>query len=81
MTIDGTFTGTASVDYRLSFADQGKQVSVFRLQRTNGVAILISIYIHIYINIYLSVYIYIYIYIYIYMLPFQTQNGSPGDFP
>jgi hypothetical protein len=29
----GTFAGTANVDYRLSFVDQGKQNSVFRLQK------------------------------------------------
>jgi hypothetical protein len=35
MTIDG-FAETAIVDYRLSFADQGKQTSIFlyRLQQT-----------------------------------------------
>jgi hypothetical protein len=34
----GTFAETAVVDYRLSFADQGKRTSVFRycLQQTNG---------------------------------------------
>jgi hypothetical protein len=34
----GTLAETANVDYRLSFADQGKQTSVFRfrLQQTNG---------------------------------------------
>jgi hypothetical protein len=34
----GTFAETAIVDYRLSFADQRKQTSVFffRLQQTNG---------------------------------------------
>jgi hypothetical protein len=32
----GTFTETANVDYCLSFADQGKQNSVSRLQKTNG---------------------------------------------
>jgi hypothetical protein len=34
----GTFAETANVDYRLSFADQGKQTFVlrFRLQQTNG---------------------------------------------
>jgi hypothetical protein len=32
------FAETAIIDYRLSFADQGKQISVFRfrLQQTNG---------------------------------------------
>jgi hypothetical protein len=34
----GKFAETAIVDYRLSFADQGKQTSVFRfrLLQTNG---------------------------------------------
>ncbi len=32
----GTFAEKAIVDYRLSFADQGKQTLVFRLQQTNG---------------------------------------------
>jgi hypothetical protein len=32
----GTFADTANVDHRLSFAEQGKQTSVFRLQKTNG---------------------------------------------
>ncbi len=41
----------------------------------------LSIYIHISISIYLYFYIYISLYIHIYMLPFQTENGSPGDFP
>jgi hypothetical protein len=33
----GTFAETAIVDYRLLFADQGKQTSIFRLrlQQTN----------------------------------------------
>jgi hypothetical protein len=34
----GTFAETAIVNFRLSFADQGKQTSVFcfRLQQTSG---------------------------------------------
>jgi hypothetical protein len=32
----GMFAETANVDYRLSFADQGKQTFVFCLQQTNG---------------------------------------------
>jgi hypothetical protein len=32
----GTFAETANVHYCLSFADQGKQTSIFRLQKTNG---------------------------------------------
>jgi hypothetical protein len=37
----GTFAETAIVDYRLSFADQGKQMSVFifNWQQTNGFAV------------------------------------------
>ncbi len=35
--------------------------------------------IHIYIYLYIS--IYRYLYICLYMLPFQTENGSPDDFP
>ncbi len=31
-----TFPETANVDYRLSFADQGKQTFVLRLRQTNG---------------------------------------------
>jgi hypothetical protein len=31
----GTFAETANVDYRLLFADQGKQTSAFPLQKTN----------------------------------------------
>jgi hypothetical protein len=31
-----TFAGTANVDFRLPFADQGKQTFVFHLQKTNG---------------------------------------------
>jgi hypothetical protein len=34
----GTFAETANINYRLSFADQRKQISIFRfcLQKTNG---------------------------------------------
>ncbi len=32
----GTFAETVIVDYRLSFADQGKQVCRFCSQQTNG---------------------------------------------
>jgi hypothetical protein len=34
----GAFVGTAIVEYRLSFSDQGKQTSIFHfcLQQTNG---------------------------------------------
>jgi hypothetical protein len=33
------------------------------------------------INIFIYVNIYLYVYVYIFMLPFQTEKGSPGDFP
>jgi hypothetical protein len=33
----GTFPEKAIVSYHLSFADQGKQISVFRSQKTNGI--------------------------------------------
>jgi hypothetical protein len=33
----GTLAEIAIVDYRLSFADQRKLASVFRLQKTNGI--------------------------------------------
>jgi hypothetical protein len=65
----GTFARTAIVLYRLSFADQGKQISIFRLKRQHtaiSVCLLQTGK---------------YIYIHLYLLPFQTENGSPGDFP
>jgi hypothetical protein len=66
----GTFAETANYHYRLSFADQGKQTSVFHLQKTNrsvpllfsvcskqiGVAVF-GIYIYIYIK--MAAYIYL----------------------
>jgi hypothetical protein len=81
----GTFAETTVVSYRLSFADQGKQTSVFRfrLQQTNGsLLFLFSGYIDMY-RIYAAVCIFdVYIYIYgkIYAA-IQTKNGSPDDFP
>jgi hypothetical protein len=35
---------------------------------------------YLYISTYISIYC-IYINIYIYVLPFQMENGSPGNFP
>jgi hypothetical protein len=32
----GMFAETAIIDYRFSFADQGKQTAIFRLKKTNG---------------------------------------------
>jgi hypothetical protein len=73
----GSFAETAIVDYCLTFADQGKQNSIFhfRLQQTNG-SLLLSI-----CSVFcvcwgvcvggvgcVCSYIYIYICIYIYML-------------
>jgi hypothetical protein len=45
----GTFAETTNVDYLLSFADEGKQTSVynFRLQKTNESLPFPFIYIHI----------------------------------
>jgi hypothetical protein len=71
----GTFAETGNVDYRLLFADQGEQISIFSLQKTNGslpfpfsvcnkqteVAVF-----HIYIFILKQQHIYIYLYLYIY---------------
>ncbi len=59
----GTFTETANVDYRLRFANAGKQNSVFyfHLQQTNRSCHLL------YINSYIYMYIFTYTYTYIYM--------------
>jgi hypothetical protein len=67
----GTFADTANVPYCLSFADQGKQTSVFRY--------MYLLYVYIYSVIYVYTYIYIYIHIYIYCcFEGKTENGSPG---
>jgi hypothetical protein len=71
-----TFAETATVDYRLSFADQGKQTSVFRIQQTKENCCLPLV------PFFLScVCVFIFISIFILMLLFQMENGSPGDFP
>jgi hypothetical protein len=57
----GTFADTANVNNHLSFANQGKQTSVFRVKQQH---IYNYVYIYIHINIYIYVYIYIYISIY-----------------
>jgi hypothetical protein len=46
----GTLTETAIGDYRLSFADQGKQTSIFHfcLQQTNGSCFFLSVPLSIY---------------------------------
>jgi hypothetical protein len=72
-----TCAETEIVVYRLSFADQGKQTSIFRKFFFPHAYIYIYIYtenktiyvyyIHIYIYIYIHIYVYIYIYTYIYM--------------
>jgi hypothetical protein len=65
---DGHVFEPANIDYPLSFADQGKQTSVFcfRLQQTNGSCCLYfytNTHIHIaHIYIYTCIYTYIYIY-------------------
>jgi hypothetical protein len=74
----GTFTGAAIVNYRLPFTDQGRQTSVFRflLQQTNGTLPFLFSISSVFVYMYVCVQIYLY-----YMLPFQLENGSPGDFP
>jgi hypothetical protein len=61
----GTVAETENVDYCLSFADQGKQTSVFRLQKINGSCRFpLVLFPFIYISLYLYFYcIYQYIYI------------------
>ncbi len=68
----GTFAETANIDYRSSFADQGKQTSIFvpifRIYIYTYIYIYIHIYRHKHINIYTRTYIYKYLQIYcIYM--------------
>jgi hypothetical protein len=67
----GTFAKTANVDYYLSFAEQGKQTSFFRLQKTNrSLPFPFSIYIYVYIYLLKRrhiIYIYLYLYIYQYV--------------
>jgi hypothetical protein len=48
----GTFAKTANVDHYLSFADQGKQTSFFRLQKTNGICRFRFPFIYMYLYIY-----------------------------
>ncbi len=61
-TTDGHVSETAIVDFRLPFADQGKQTSVSRFQQANGslpfpfsVSSVFRIHIHIYICINLHI--------------------------
>ncbi len=72
----GTFAETAIIDYRLSFANLGKQTYVFRLhlQQTNKLPFvcLLQIYILYYIQYIFSIFPYICIYILLF---------CPGDFP
>ncbi len=74
----GTFAETPIVYYRLSFTNQGKETSVFRMYTCPYIFIYLYVNINLY-TVYLCVCIYIHFYIYI--LPFQTENWSPGDFP
>jgi hypothetical protein len=62
----GTFAETANVGYRLSFADQEKQTSIYHFQFAANKRCC-------YPNIYISIYPYIYIYIYIYA---AVSNGK-----
>jgi hypothetical protein len=57
----GTFAGTPIVDYHLSFTNQGKQTSVFRIY----IYPYIFIYLYVNINLY-AVYICVCVYLYIY---------------
>jgi hypothetical protein len=66
----GTFAETAKVYNRLSFADQGKLTSVFRIYICTETAA----YTHIDIDIY--IYKDIFISIYVYMLPFQMETEA-----
>jgi hypothetical protein len=63
----GTFAETANVDYRLLFAELGKQTSVLSIdiyiRKQNYVYI---IYIHIHIHIHIPIYI----------MPLQTEDGK-----
>jgi hypothetical protein len=70
----GTFAVTANVNYRLSFADQGEQTSVFLCRKQTEVCCLcfqlvpfsVSIYIEMAACIYIFI-IFIYLQLYIYM--------------
>ncbi len=65
----GMFAETANVDYRLSFADQGKYLSVLCSQKINGSLpfpfSVRTVCAHIYIETAAYIYIYIYLCIYI----------------
>jgi hypothetical protein len=84
----GTFAETTIVSYCLSFADQGKQISVsskhtklcrfrFLLEQTIGgyrfPLVLFSVYIYTAISMYINTYIHGK-QNYIYILPFQTEK-------
>ncbi len=86
----GTFVETAIVDYRLSFADNGKQtfLFLFHLQQTNrSLLFLFSVAIKErklpFPLVPFSVYLYFNTYtcIYIHILPFKMEIRIPGDFP
>ncbi len=64
----GTFAETAIVDYRLLFADQGKQTSVFRFRLRHGhrdTNMETRTWRHAHGDM---------------KLKYQMENGSPGDF-
>jgi hypothetical protein len=86
ISIDGHVSWTANVEYRLSFADQGKQTSAFRfpyiyIYWNDSIYIYICNYIYKDIDIsryrcvYISrVYIYIYLYIYVYLSTYVYKD-------
>ncbi len=64
----GTFADTENVDFRFFLPTKENKLPF-------------SVYIYIVTDVNISIYIYLYIKSYIYVLPFQTENGSRGDFP
>jgi hypothetical protein len=65
----GIFAETANVKYRLSFADLGKQTSVFHIY---------TVYIYLYIHILKRQYIYKYLYLYTYIYA-AVSNGKRNE--
>jgi hypothetical protein len=66
--IEGHVAETAKVDYRLSFADQGKQSSFSYIQyilKWQHIYRYIYLYI-VYISISIAIYLYLYLYLYLY---------------
>jgi hypothetical protein len=79
----GAFAETAIVDYHLSFADQGKQTSIFHVHfpymyickyRENENHIYIYMYLYVYVYVYLYVHIYVYVYMCMYMSMYMHMS-------